>query len=531
MLRLRFVTLVVLSLAILHADAAKKKKKRSPLNLDQSEKLLGREMIYRASQGDSKAVIKLLEHGIPADKYKDARNSTALMKAATARSIPTMEALLDADAEIDHQNKPGWSALMLAVKSLEPAAVKMLIQRGANMDLQDKKHYSALMHAASQGGNEQYDQTVLLLNAGADFWLKDAFGWTALDYAEEGGYAELSALLKQYIKIPKDEQMDDRVKEIYDISIIPNKIWFPENLTRAIEILNDKTQAVDADEYGDGKASRALQKAALRGNTALVKAIIESTKGVDINHGSAPQDSGAQNEENMEIQDGFTALLLATAGGHLDTMKLLVSKGADVNKCDRMGKSPLYWAGNNGRTEAVKILLDAGADPLIYARTDRTPLENAKITPHKKDALLEILEAATAKALADGKERRQNLPMFYQCTTIAVAMGDWTMEQVNYCCERYGLGCIRMPSIQGDSRRPGDANGFDGPPPLPPDQQQALADKGLHPRQLNDHSGKPPCKNGATECVGADPMLHKQIRAAAGKTNDQNPQKGRRDEL
>lgn len=33
------------------------------------------------------------------------RNSTALMKAATARSIPTMEALLDADAEIDHQNK------------------------------------------------------------------------------------------------------------------------------------------------------------------------------------------------------------------------------------------------------------------------------------------------------------------------------------------------------------------------------------------------------------------------------------------
>ena len=42
--------------------------------------------------------------------------------------------------------------------------------------------------------------------------------------------------------------MDDRVKEIYDISIIPNKIWFPENLTRAIEILNDKTQAVDADE-------------------------------------------------------------------------------------------------------------------------------------------------------------------------------------------------------------------------------------------------------------------------------------------
>ena len=61
-------------------------------------------------------------------------------------------------------------------------------------------------------------------------------------------YTELSALLKQYIKIPKDEQMDDRVKEIYDISIIPNKIWFPENLTRAIEILNDKTQAVDADE-------------------------------------------------------------------------------------------------------------------------------------------------------------------------------------------------------------------------------------------------------------------------------------------
>ncbi len=43
-------------------------------------------------------------------------------------------------------------------------------------------------------------------------------------------------------------------------------------------------------------------------------------------------------------------------------MKLLIDAGADVNKADELGKTPLYWATLNGHTECAKLLRAAGAN-------------------------------------------------------------------------------------------------------------------------------------------------------------------------
>ena len=60
-------------------------------------------------------------------------------------------------------------------------------------------------------------------------------------------------------------------------------------------------------------------------------------------------------------------LLSATEGGQESTVNFLILLRADVNKSDEYGRTPLYIAADRGNLTLVKRLLDAGADPTIYA--------------------------------------------------------------------------------------------------------------------------------------------------------------------
>ena len=48
--------------------------------------------------------------------------------------------------------------------------------------------------------------------------------------------------------------------------------------------------------------------------------------------------------------------------GHLDVVKLLIAKDANVNKANNSGETPLLVASNGGYADVVKALLDASAD-------------------------------------------------------------------------------------------------------------------------------------------------------------------------
>ncbi|MEX0676079.1 MAG: ankyrin repeat domain-containing protein, partial [Pirellulales bacterium] len=60
--------------------------------------------------------------------------------------------------------------------------------------------------------------------------------------------------------------------------------------------------------------------------------------------------------------NGRAALHIAASGGHLKVMKLLIDHGADVNAKDRSRRSPLVEAAALLEPQAVKILLEAGAE-------------------------------------------------------------------------------------------------------------------------------------------------------------------------
>lgn len=88
-----------------------------------------------------------------------------------------------------------------------------------------------------------------------------------------------------------------------------------------------------------------LMLAALNGETALCQLLIR--KGADVN------------------KPGWAPLHYAATNGHLEAMNLLLEENAYIDAASPNGTTPLMMAAHYGTESAVKLLLEAGADPLL----------------------------------------------------------------------------------------------------------------------------------------------------------------------
>ena len=67
---------------------------------------------------------------------------------------------------------------------------------------------------------------------------------------------------------------------------------------------------------------------------------------------------------NIKVNNAsMTPLIIATHHGHRDIIQLLVDNGADLNKADRGGYTPLKRAAYYGQIITAKFLIDLGAEP------------------------------------------------------------------------------------------------------------------------------------------------------------------------
>jgi hypothetical protein len=93
---------------------------------------------------------------------------------------------------------------------------------------------------------------------------------------------------------------------------------------------------------------------------------------------------------------------LAAAGGSGEIVQTLLSAGAEIDACDANGSTPLHTAATTGKYEAVKSLLDAGADPEVReSQQGLKPIHFAAMMGH--DAVVSaLLEANADKNALDG---------------------------------------------------------------------------------------------------------------------------------
>ncbi|MDR2214043.1 MAG: ankyrin repeat domain-containing protein [Pseudomonadales bacterium] len=232
-------------------------------------------------------------------------------------------------SDVNERSVDGTSALHWAVYQGDLALVNLLIEHGA--DVNARNDYGATpLSTAAVNANAGIIQA--LLTAGADANARNADNETALMVVARAGGVEAARLL----------------------------------LTHGAE--------VNAAENLAGQT--ALMWAAAHRHPDMLRLLLEA--GAEVDATSAfrdwPRIVTAEPRIKTLYSGGFTALLYAAREGCRDCAEVLLAAGADIDKTDPWGITPLILALLNMNFDTAALLIEAGADVNRWDWWGRTPL-------------------------------------------------------------------------------------------------------------------------------------------------------------
>ncbi len=116
-----------------------------------------------------------------------------------------------------------------------------------------------------------------------------------------------------------------------------------------------------------------------------------------------------------DSDDALTPLMIAARQGDADAVRQLLAAGADVDARDELERTALLWACGRGTgrydLESIRLLLEAGADPLARCATGQTVTQYARVDPELR-ALVDradvgVLRKRTGTAGTSNRGRRR----------------------------------------------------------------------------------------------------------------------------
>jgi ankyrin repeat protein len=291
-----------------------------------------------------------------------ARNSALLRHIRASEEEAAGEMLAQgADANAtDHQGTPA-----LVVAAGNPAMrgiVGLLLEKGAAVNAEDGEGTTALMAAADHHGVEACE---LLIAHHAAIDSRDAHGNTALLRAAASADNFLEERF-HLLRLLLDKGADPNAKN--DSGVTALMLAAARASSPALQILLDRGAEVNA---RDRIGRTALTIAVRQGDADPVQLLLE--------HKADP---------NARDQAGRSVLLASIdAPDHFSyqnqemysfaVFQLLIENGARVNVADNEGITPLLVAVQRGYWEAVRLLVERGADVTARARdlAAGTPVE------------------------------------------------------------------------------------------------------------------------------------------------------------
>jgi ankyrin repeat protein len=247
---------------------------------------------------DHDGAVALLAKGADG-KAREVDGTTALMWACYNGDADLVERLLKAGADVSVVNDYGASALQVAAVVADPRIIKDLIKAGANADSPSPEGQTALMVVARSGNVES---AKLLLEAGATVDAREQWGnQTALMWAAAEAHPEM-------IKLLIDHHAD-------------------VNAHGAVRDWQRRVTAEGRPKNENHGGFTPLIYAARIGCIECAKALLKGHADI-----------------NLPDPDGETALLLSIINMHFDFASYLIAAGADVNRWDFYGQTPLYAA-------------------------------------------------------------------------------------------------------------------------------------------------------------------------------------------
>ena len=279
--------------------------------------------------------------------------------------------------------------LIEAAKTGQVEKVRRLIGAGADVNAMDEEGRPVLGIAALHG---QTGTVKALLDAGADAKAETPKGNTPLMGAAANGRTDIVEIL-----IDAGANVNARNKEG------KTPLRWAVGRIEAMKVLLREGAEVEA-EPPDG--STALFSAAGIGQADAVKLLIDAGANVNARNKNrhtalmkAAYRGNTDHAERMLRQRMTFSLSWPASTRHADAVRLLIDAGADVNAKTKDGHTALMWAASQGQTAAVRLLLDAGAGldhKLVW--DGRTALLRAASGNHPKTVKLLIDAGADVNA-------------------------------------------------------------------------------------------------------------------------------------
>ncbi|MBM3819930.1 MAG: hypothetical protein FJW14_13070 [Acidimicrobiia bacterium] len=299
-------------------------------------------LLEAVEQGDRATALRLLARGAnPNTPGPD--GTTPVMWAAANGDAELVRALITSGADVTRKNHFGTNAITEAAIIGSAPVIDALLRAGADPNTRNLEGETPLMAVARSGNVEAGKR---LLDARADVNAKEGFGQqTAIMWAAARGQAEMVKLLAS------------RGADVNARGIV--RQWERKVIT--------EPRPKDLNKGGFTPLLYAAREGCVECGRHLVAA------GADL---------------NLEDPERLTPLNMALLNLHFEFAALIVTSGADVNKWDLFGRSPLYMAadvstlpvkGNGAMAvlpsedsvtalDVARLLLQAGANPDIQLK-------------------------------------------------------------------------------------------------------------------------------------------------------------------
>ena len=252
---------------------------------------------------------------------------------AVSGSAAQLRKLLDSGMKPDAKTSRGTTALMLASRDAEK--VKLLLDRGADVTARAASGFTAIMVAARHRNNAEV----------------------------------LRMLLKKGATVNAEPGVEVRNNSSAAFFAIAS------GDTTMVELLADAGAKLDQSMTLLGRIpTNPFMYVAFTGNSSMVDYLIR--KGFNANEVDS---------------EGIPVLSWATIGNHLETINVLLTKGASVNQKDKLGMTPLLYAASIdfGDTTVIQRLIAAGAELKTRTREGKTALDLA--TDYKHGSMVGLL--------------------------------------------------------------------------------------------------------------------------------------------
>jgi ankyrin repeat protein len=254
------------------------------------------------------------------------------------------------------------NTLLDAAERGDRAGVTRLLATGANPNTPGPDGTTAIMHAAA---NNDLELVRALIKAGANVTLTNQFGTSALTEAAIIGSAPI---IEALLKAGADPNTKNPEGETPLMAVARSG-----NIDAAKRLLEARADVNARENFG---GQTALMWAAAQGQAEMVKLLAAS--GADLNARGVIRQWERKVITEPRPKDmskgGFTALLYAAREGCVECARHLIAAGADPDLDDPERITPLNMALLNLHFEVATVMIKAGADVDKWDLFGRSPL-------------------------------------------------------------------------------------------------------------------------------------------------------------